>query len=116
VPDDFDDLVVEDPTINTHALSPDLNLLSPLNREQQVRVAALNVAKPMLNKGLLGTPPELSELIRLTSWILDGNEEPLYPFVSGGVIVLGPDLHVSIDGDSITWKDTTYLKEESHED
>jgi len=32
------------------------------------------------------------------------------------VIVLGPDLHVSIDGDSITWKDTTYLKEESHED
>lgn len=89
--------------------------LSSLNDEQRVRVAALNMAKPLLsNKGLMGTntPPELDDLLKLAAWILDGQTEALYPFQSGDTLVLGPEIFVAIDGSTICWKGTNYEKQE----
>ena len=89
--------------------------LSSLSDEQRVRVAALNMAKPLLtSKGLLGATGDvdLSDLLRLATWILDGNEEPLYPFASGDTLVLGPEIFVAIDGSTICWKGTNYDKQE----
>jgi hypothetical protein len=117
-PRPHDDVIVEDPTVKG-LLEPrprDEGPLSSLSDEQRVRVAALNMAKPLLtSKGLLGATGDvdLSDLLRLATWILDGNEEPLYPFQSGDTLVLGPEIFVAIDGDVICWKGKNfYVREE----
>ncbi len=104
----YNQTLIEDP--DPHANGP----LSALSPEQRVRVAALNMARPVLSaKSVLGASsvPDLSDLIRLATWILDGNEEPLYPYLVGETLILGPDISVDIDSDLIHWKGYRYLKE-----
>jgi hypothetical protein len=111
----YNQTLIENPDM-AEPLRPDLNdgPLSALSPEQRVRVAALNMARPVLSaKSVLGASsvPDLSDLIRLATWILDGNEEPLYPYLVGETLILGPDISVDIDSDLIHWKGYRYLKE-----
>lgn len=106
----------EDPNIRGRLEPVYSGPLSSLSDEQRVRVAALNMAKPLIaEKGLLGTgkAPDISDLIRLANWILEGEEGPLYPFTSGDVLVLGPEVTVGVDGGTIVWRGSRYhLNEE----
>jgi hypothetical protein len=91
--------------------------LSSLDYQQRARVAALNLAAPVLtNKGLLGsgTAPDVSDLLRLSEWILSGNQEPLYPYTTADMVVLGPDLSVNLEGHRIYWHGIRFNREDDN--
>lgn len=93
--------------------------LSSLSEEQRTRVGALNLAAPLLaEKGLLGVgkPPDIGDLIRLADWILSGESEPLYPYTSGEVVILGPELFVNLDSTTICWKGQNFYSAPFGED
>ena len=73
-----------------------------LSAEQATRVAALDIARPLLtHNGLASkTPPDVSDLIRLAAWIVNGEDEPLYPYTdSEAVLHLGPRVWLTPSGD-----------------
>lgn len=77
---------------------------SPLLDDDQARRAvSLSIARPLLmGKGgaFSGTAgPDVSDLIRLAGWIVDGEQEPLYPFTDAEAVVhLGPKITMRPDG------------------
>jgi hypothetical protein len=105
-------IALEDPSRDLRTAPPITDgPLSSLDEEQRRRVGALNMARPLItDKSLLGAyqAPDVDELIRLAQWILSGKPEELYPFVSGDVLVLGPEIFVGIDGKAVCWRGSNY--------
>lgn len=82
---------------------------SLLDAEQLARVEAVVVAQPLL-KGSFNRPA-VADLIRLSQWIIDGVENPnQYPYQNGPLIMLGPDIAVNLEGDSIVWLGTVFRR------
>jgi len=114
---DEDFIVEQDQTVSTtnKPFEVELRHLSVLNAEQLCRNEALELSKALLStKGLLGTDSavDVNDLIKLATWILDGSDEPLYPFASGDVVVLGPQVFASSEGNVINWLGANYNKQE----
>lgn len=90
--------------------------LGELNDEQRARVAALNLAAPVLSdKPMLGgsKAPDVFDLLRVSQWILTGTDllddaNQKYPIETGDVIILGPEVFVDRDGTTISWAGQNY--------
>jgi len=105
----------------TDPLSPDSLPTDPaptvLDDVQRARIFALTVARPLLTgQGLASrTPPAVDDLIRLAQWLIDGEVTDLYPFLSGDVTVLGPEIFSANDTSVISWKGRNYVPEEDED-
>jgi hypothetical protein len=79
-----------------------LEIEGNLNDEQSTRVAALEIAKPLLtHSGIASrTPPTVDDLITLAEWIVKGGDtSPLYPYAdSDGTVHLGPNVWMKPEG------------------
>lgn len=89
-----------------------------LDEKQRARSFAAYLARPLLttNGGVLAgkVAPDVNDLIRMATWILDGESEDLYPYTdTEGTIHLGPRVWMKPEG--FLWVNGV-LYEPSHEE
>lgn len=95
--------------------------LSSLDGEQRARVAALNLAAPLLTSTamLSSKPPEVLDLLRVSQWILTGedmlDDQRTYPINSGDVTILGPEVFVTDNGDLICYRGRNFYANQENE-